>query len=234
MSRSESSASPRPARTPLTTARATSLKLCARPVPQLKIPDSLAMLEKIQIHVHHVLDMDEVAPLLAVGIAVRSGEEPDPALAHELVEGMKRDRSHTPLVRLVRAVNVEIAEARDLRAARRQAAPHMLIEQELGIGVGIEWPLAGALLAEFTPRAVHGGRRGVQKRHRFVLAPLEQGPRVAVVVLHHVAAVGLHGVRAGTLVQDRLDLLVELVRDQTLEEIALVHVVLDLASRRDS
>ena len=67
-------ARPRPSarRQALIVATATSLKLCARPVPRLKMPDSRRPIEEVQVHRDHVFDRDEVAPLLAVGVAVRS------------------------------------------------------------------------------------------------------------------------------------------------------------------
>src|SRR5512146_2908287 len=49
--------------------------------PGAAVEDSgyFAVFEKMQIHIHHIVDMNEVAPLLAVGVAVRSDEEPNPA-----------------------------------------------------------------------------------------------------------------------------------------------------------
>ena len=64
----------------LITAAATSLKVCARPVPQLKMPDTLAVLEELQVHRDDVVDVDEIAPLLAVGVAARADEQLHPAL----------------------------------------------------------------------------------------------------------------------------------------------------------
>ena len=66
-----------------------------------------------------------------------------------------------------------------------------------------------------------------------VLAPVEQVERVAVVVLHHVAPVGLHRVGAGALVQHRVRRsLVERAVADALDEVLLVEVVGDLAGRR--
>src|SRR5687768_13621814 len=189
----------------------------------------MAMLEEEQVDVDHVVDIDEVAPLLAVAVAARADEQPHPARCQELLVGVERDRRHAPLVRLVGTVDVEIAQADDLGGAAGERAPHQLVEQELGVAVDVERPLAAALLAEIGPRAVDRGRRGVHQRHLLLLAPVEHELGVAVVVLHHVAAVGLHGVRAGALVQHRLDRAAEAF--QPLQELALVQVVGDLEPR---
>src|SRR6185503_17408430 len=100
------------------------------------------------------------AALLAVAVARRAGEELDAPFARELAEGVEGDRGHAPLVRLVRAVDVEVAQARDLGARRPEHAPDVLVEQELGVAVDVERLLAGALLAELAPAAVDRGRRG--------------------------------------------------------------------------
>ena len=101
--------------TALITAPASSLKLCARPVPQLIDARDVAVLEEPQVHVHHVVDVDEVAALLAVAVAARADEQLHLAAAEELVIGVVGHRRHAPLVGFVRAVDVEVAEAGDLR-----------------------------------------------------------------------------------------------------------------------
>ena len=177
----------------------------------------------------HVVDADEIAALLAGRVAAGAFEQPDLALAAVLVEEMPDDRGHAALVRFARTVDVEVAEARDLRACVGQHAPHVLVEQELRIAVDVERRLAGALLAEAGTGAVHRGRRRVQERNVVVLAVLEQADRVAVVVGEHVAAVGLHRVRARALVQHRRDVVVEIAVGEAGEEFLLVEVLGDLA-----
>src|SRR6266498_5708170 len=53
--------------------------------------------------------------------------------------------------------------------------------------------------------------------------------RVAVVVAHHVAAVGLHRVGARALMQYRNEIVVEVAVGEPHEELLLVHVIGDIA-----
>src|SRR4029078_9039206 len=76
--------------------------------------------------------------------------------------------------------------------------------------------------------AVDGGGRRIKERDFLVLAPVEQMPRVRVIVLHHVATVRLPRVGAGALVEDRLHRALEPF--QAREKLCLVHVVGDLAA----
>src|SRR6185503_362520 len=180
-------------------------------------------------HVDHVLDVDEIALLLAVAVAARADEQLHLAAGEKLVIGVVGDRRHAPLVRLVRPVDVEVAEAGDLGGSLFQHPSYILVKEELRIAVHVERLLAAPLLAEFRPRAVDRGRRGVDQRRLLVLAPLEQALRVFVVVLHHVAAVALHGVGACALMEQRLDR--AFVALQVGDEVGLVDVVGDLAVR---
>src|SRR5258708_11314253 len=81
----------------------------------------VATLEEPEVHRHHVVDVDEVAPLLAVAIAVRADEELDLAFVQQLVIGVQSDGGHAALVRLVRLIDVELAQTDDWRARFRQA-----------------------------------------------------------------------------------------------------------------
>src|SRR5574341_2180336 len=188
---------------------------------------NVAPLEEPQVHRDDVVDVDEVAPLLAVPVAVGADEELHPTFGEQLPVGVVGDRCHAALVLLVRAVDVEVAQADDLRGAFLQPAPYHLIEQELGVAVDVERPLAAALLAELGARAVHRSRRGVEQRHVLLLAPVEQALGVGVVVVEHVAAVGLHRVGARALVEQRLQAAAEIVQPR--EEFVLIDVVRDLA-----
>src|SRR6185369_15378575 len=145
-----------------------------------------------------------------------------------LVEEVEGDGGHAALVGFARAVDVEVAEPGDLRRALVEHAPHRLVEQELRVAVDVERPLVLARLLEDAARSVHRGRRRVDARHALLLAPREEVQRVLVVVLHHVAPVGLHGVGAGALVQDRAHA-VEVAGAQPRDQVELVDVIGDLA-----
>src|SRR4029079_10236704 len=97
------------------------------------------------------------------------------------------------------------------------------------IAVHVERRLEFARLAESAARAIDRSRGRVDEGDAPRLAPVEQLERVAVVVLHHVAAVGLHGVGARALVQHRANLSADPVAADALEEILLVEVIRDLA-----
>src|SRR6185503_16343536 len=139
-----------------------------------------------------------------------------------------RHRGHAALVRLVRAIDVEVPQAGYLGGFSLENASHMLVEEELGVAVDVERLLGLALLAELGTRAVDRGRRGVEQRHFLLLAPVEQAPRVGVVVLHHVAAVALHGVGACALVENRFDASLQSLQNR--REGGLVDVVRDVAA----
>ena len=185
------------------------------------------VVEEEEVHAHDVLDRHEVAALLAGPVAGAPLEEPHAPVGDVLVEEVERDRRHAALVGLARAVDVEIAEARELQAHARELAAHDLVEEELGVAVHVERRLVLARLAELAAGAVHRGRGSVDQAHRARPAPAQQGHRVLVVVLHHVAPVGLHRVRARALVQDGRGVLVR-PGLEALEEVALVHEVRDL------
>ena len=61
-----------------------------------------------------------------------------------------------------------------------------------------------------------------------LLSPVKEVERVAVVVLHHVAAVGFHRVRAGTLMKDHFGN-GQLIAANAFDEVVLVEIVADRA-----
>ena len=75
----------------------------------------LGVIEKEQIDLGHILDVDKITHLTAIGIAMRTCKQLHLALGSVLIEIMERDRCHAPLVLLARAINVEVAEPDDLR-----------------------------------------------------------------------------------------------------------------------
>ena len=200
-----------------------------RAAAEIEDAASLRVVEELEVDLDDVVDRNEIASLLARGVACAALEEPHAALRAILVEEMHHDGCHASLVPLARAVDVEVAEAGDRRRAVGQQPPHVLVEQELGVAVDVERRLVRALLAEHAAAAVDRCARRVQERHVVALAPVEERHRVPVVVAHHVAAVGLHRVGARALVQDRADVVVEVAIREAQEEFLLVHVVGDLA-----
>jgi hypothetical protein len=103
----------------LITATARRLKLCARAAAAVEDARDVAPLEEPQVHRHHVVDVDEVAALLAVAVAARADEELHLAFAVELLPGVQRHRGHPPLCASFGPVDVEIPQARDLRSSRK-------------------------------------------------------------------------------------------------------------------
>ena len=139
------------------------------------------------------------------GVAAVRPEQLDAAFAPQLVEVMESDRRHAALVLLVRAVDVEVAKARDLRRRRRQHAPDDVVEQQLRVAVDVERPLERRLLAERVRAAVHRRRRRVEQADVLRLAGVEQRLRAAVVEVEHEPAVVLHRVGARAFVEDGVD-----------------------------
>src|SRR5574343_1899313 len=200
------------------------------PGAEVENPRLFRMVQEEEIDLGHIADEHEVAHLAAVFVAVRAFEQLHLAFSTELVEVVEGHRGHAPLVVLARAIDVEIAEADDLR--RRvlgQALTHDLVEQELRITVAVERAFVLTLFLEDAAGAIGSGRRSVEELDVLVLAPVEQDHGVTVVVLHHVAAIGFHGVGTGAFVQDGLDLAVVMTGLDAGNEILLVDVIGDVA-----
>ena len=132
---------------------------------------------------------------------------------------------------LPRPVHVEIAKARHLRRTFGKHAPHIAVEQALRVAVHVERRFVRAILGENAARAVDRRARCIQERDVVVLAMIEQRHRVPVVVAHHEAAIGLHRVRARTLVQHRGDVVLEVACADARDEFVLVEVIRDIAVR---
>src|SRR5712692_7740574 len=193
---------------------------------------SFAIFEQPEIHRDGVVHVNEVAPLLSIAITVRTCKQSHAGFGLILLEGLQGDRTHLLLVRLVGAVNVEIAQSRDLRGALLETPSHVLVEKKLRVGVDIERVFVLARFDELSARAVYRRRRGINERDLLLLTPIEQRLGVLVVVLHHAPAVGFHGVGVGALVQQHVDRAVEMASGDSREKVALVQVVLDLEPRK--
>ena len=100
-----------------------------------KIEDAglFRMIKEVEIDLGDIADEDEIALLAAVRVTVRAFEQLDLAVGAELVEVVEGYRGHAPLVRLARAIDVEIAEADDLRRRiLRQALTVFMIASDSG------------------------------------------------------------------------------------------------------
>jgi hypothetical protein len=84
-------------------------------------------------------------------------------------------------------------------------------------------------LPELAAAAVGRRARGIEELHFLIDAPVEQDQRIAEVVLHHVAAVGFHGVRAGAFMENGVDRRRRNAGQQALDEFVLVEVIGDFA-----
>src|SRR5689334_22177133 len=196
---------------------------------EVEDPRALAMVAEPQVRVDDVVDVDEVAALLAVGIAAGSGEQRNAAIALVLIEQVPGHRGHPALVRLARAVDVEVAKARDLRGALAKEPAHVRVEQRLRIAVYVERRLVLALLAKHRRAPVYSRARCIEERDVVVLAMLEQPHRIAVVVAHHVPAVARHRVRAGAFVEHDVEVVVEVAIHDAEQEFVLVDVIGNVA-----
>jgi hypothetical protein len=98
------------------------------------------------------------------------------------------------LVRLTRSVNIEIAKAENLSSEVVVVGAHILVEQELGIAIDIQWRFKLALFPKDASTSVDRRAGGIEKGNVTLLAIFEQRDGVAIIVFHHVAAVGFHGV----------------------------------------
>src|SRR5712691_1210490 len=192
----------------------------------------LRVVEKVKVDLDHVLDRNEIAALLPVGVAARAGKRAHAPLRCILIEEVPSHGSHTALVPLVGAVHVEVAEPGDLRARFGEPPAHRLIEQELRVAVDVERRREPALLAKAGARPVDRRRGRVDQGHFILQAEIEQRHRIAVVLLHHEAAVGPQGVGARALMEHRVDRAREIPRREARAEFVLVQKIGDLAGRQ--
>src|ERR1700756_2754423 len=122
------------------------------------------MLPEPQVHGADVVDVDEVAALLAVAVAVAALEQLALAGLEDLVVEVEGGAGHLALVLLAGPVHVEVTETHHLALeARLDAAAQVLVEQELGIAVDVERRFVAPLLLEHLAAAVDRGRGGVDE-----------------------------------------------------------------------
>src|SRR5947199_352882 len=76
---------------------------------QIEDAGALRVIAEIEVRGDDVVDMDEVAALLAIGIAARALEKPHAPVAQVFIREVERDGRHPALVRLTGPVHVEVA-----------------------------------------------------------------------------------------------------------------------------
>src|SRR6266481_9385261 len=201
------------------------------PGPDVEDTRYLGVIEKMQIDPDHVFDRDEVAALLSVRVSPGPDKGAHAPLRRILIEEVPGHGSHTVLVPFVGTVHVEVAEPGDLRSGFAQAPPDRLIEQEFRVAVDVERRLELSLLAKARARPVDRRRRSVDEGDLVLRAEIEQRHRIAIVVLHHEAAVCLHGVGAGALMEHDVDRPGKIPGLDPPPKFVLVEKIGDLASR---
>jgi len=123
------------------------------------------VVEEPEVDVDDVADVDEVAALFAVAVAIAAFEEFDVLAGGDLVVEVEGDARHAAFVLFARAIHVEVAQADDLAFMFGEEAAGVLVEQELGVAVHVERGFVGTFFAEDMAGAVHGGRRRVDERN---------------------------------------------------------------------
>ena len=150
-------------------ASATALKVRASPVPALTtawVGLRWALGQQAgeeHIDAGEVFDEDEVAALLAVGVAAGALEHADGAGVLELAGEVVDDAGHAAFVLLARAVDVEVAQADDGALHLRHEAADVVVEDELGVAVDVERALVGRDLGELGAGTVDGRGGGVDE-----------------------------------------------------------------------
>ena len=162
-----------------------------------------------------VVDIDEIAPLVAVGDAVAMRlEQLHRAAGLDVVEAPRQHAHHRALVVFVGTEHVEEFQAGPLRRqffAARRALGHRHVEQMLAPAIEIHRPqrlqrrerpvVAKALRAV----AIGRRRRGVDERRRVRRAPVEQPHRETEIGFDHEIAVGRGGLGNGAEMDDGIE-----------------------------
>ena len=185
------------------------------------------VLPEPEVDLDDILDIDEVAALLAVIEAVRAAEEARFSRFLELTVELVEDRRHLALVLLLRAEDVEVAQTDDLAAALVHDLPYIAVEGELAVSVRIQCILRRIAFGKAVATCTVGrGGRSVEEGHAVQQAEVQQRLRVFVVDLHHVVDIVLHRIGAGALMEDGIDVAAaEFVVLDALQKVVLMTIV---------
>ena len=189
----------------------------------------LRMFPEIKYDVDDVFDVDKIANLAAVLIARRTGKQGDFARFLQFVVFLENEGRHAVLVIFLRPKDVEVPEAYDLALRQGHDAADEAVELQLGIGVGIESLLALRFFAEAVLAAAVGRRRRcIQEGNLALHAVAQQVLAAFVIVLHHVAAVVIHRIGAGSFMEYDVDIAaVKGIVGHLHVEIFIVHVIVE-------
>ena len=91
-----------------------------------------------KVHLHHVLDVDEIPPLLARAVLSIAAEEMRFAGFLNLIVELIEDRRHLPLVLFLRTIDVEVAKPHHLTARLGKDLADVAVKRQLRKRVGIE------------------------------------------------------------------------------------------------
>ena len=187
------------------------------------------MFPEIKYDVDDVFDVDKIANLAAVLIARRTGKQGDFARFLQFVVFLENEGRHAVLVIFLRPKDVEVPEAYDLALRQGHDAADEAVELQLGIGVGIESLLALRFFAEAVLAAAVGRcRRRVQEGNFALHAVAQQVLAAFVIVLHHVAAVVIHRIGAGSFMEYDVNIAaVKGIVGHLHVEIFIVHVIVE-------
>jgi hypothetical protein len=125
-----------------------------------------------------------------------------------------------------RTVDVEVTQADHGAFHLGKKAANVVVEDELGIAVDVQWTLVDGRFREDGTGSVDRCGGGIDERDLAVEREVQQFLRVGEVVVHHVATIVLERVRTSALMQDGADFCtLEVARLEGGAEFTLVHVV---------
>jgi hypothetical protein len=134
---------------------------------------------------------------------------------------------HVAFEGLSRPIDVEVAQAHDLRACDWQPATHISIEEQLRVAVYVERSLEYRIVfAESSAHAIDGSGGSIDQRHFLLEAVLEHVDRVAVIDVHHVAPVPFRCYGACALMNYRLGAS-QATSEEALAEVVSIEVIAD-------
>src|SRR5258706_12918831 len=104
--------------------------------------------------VDDVEDRNEIAALLARRKTAAAFKKARAAVSPELAIQLVDHRRHASFICFPRPINVEVAQARDGARNRRQNRPDVIVEDQFGAAVEIEWSLILGSLPKINIRTI--------------------------------------------------------------------------------